>query len=89
MNDKGNCQNCSQRIQNTTFNKCMFCGAELPEEKAFSESDIHQMKEKQKLADIEERALDEKARARTRANNSFGNSVSGDVFGGSFGDFSE
>jgi hypothetical protein len=40
MSDKGVCHACNRKILNTTHQKCMYCGAELPKEQQFSEQEI-------------------------------------------------
>lgn len=52
--EKGNCESCSQRIQNTVFDKCMYCGALLPEHQRFSDSEKEEVLAQLKKADLDD-----------------------------------
>ncbi|MBB5213125.1 hypothetical protein [Microbulbifer hydrolyticus] len=81
--NKGLCHICDRQIQNTGFDKCMYCGAELLENQKFTES------EKALLADMRksvETELRQKKAAQTGAPTSTDGFVGGLDFG--FGDSS-
>ena len=39
MIDKGNCESCGHKIQNTVLDKCMYCGVDLLNHQKFSDSE--------------------------------------------------
>lgn len=78
--DKGNCTNCGRRIQKTTTDSYMYCGAELELEQRFNQE------EKQAIL-AAEKNLDEEFKAKDQADDSVGIGAAffdvGDVGGGS------
>ena len=56
MKDKGLCSHCNRKIMQTLNDICMYCGAPLPPEQQFSESEKLEIKTRQKEA-LEEQWL--------------------------------
>lgn len=54
MDNKGNCESCGQKIQNTVFDKCMYCGVELPDHQKFSDSEKEEVLAQLKQADLDD-----------------------------------
>ncbi|WP_413665436.1 hypothetical protein [Microbulbifer sp. CNSA002] len=51
--NKGLCHICGRRIQNTGFDKCMYCGVELLENQKFTESEKSLIEDKRKSVEKE------------------------------------
>ena len=53
MIDKGYCGQCGHKIQATLHQKCMYCGAPLADEQAFSDDEKQQIIMQQQQQEIE------------------------------------
>jgi uncharacterized membrane protein len=82
LNDKGNCEACGQKIQNTVFDKCMYCGTALPKYQSFSAAEKEAVLAKQKQAELDEAKL-----SKSKPNKHFGGDSGGGFLGGDSGDF--
>ena len=84
MFEKGNCESCGQKIQNTVFDKCMYCGAVLLEHQKFSDSEKEEILAQQKQAKLNDLESTKSNHSSPSVNPdaSLGSSVFGSDFGG-------
>jgi hypothetical protein len=72
MNGKGSCESCGQRIQNTVFDKCMFCGVALPEHQQFTEAEKEEVLAQQKQAELDSYKMRESNKLNLSGSSDFG-----------------
>ncbi len=58
--DKGNCSKCGQKIQKTTSDKCMYCGAPLKPDQVFTQKEKEEIDLGKKLLkkELHEKEMD-------------------------------
>ena len=72
ITDKGNCSQCGQKVQHTTHDKCMYCGAILNSSQRFTEDEKAIIENRQK-----QRAQEYKKRQQSRSGHSGGLDTTG------------
>ncbi|WP_288132791.1 hypothetical protein [Microbulbifer sp.] len=77
---KGTCSACNRQIQNTGFDICMYCGAELQDDQKFSESEKIALKKQDEALKSELRQKREKLDVTSISNYGFDGGLD---FGGS------
>ena len=85
MIDKGLCSQCNRKVMQTLNDICMYCGAPLPPEQQFSESEKLEIKTRQKEA-LEEQRLSPK-KSQSKSSDSYGYGGLGDSSSSDAGGF--